>query len=213
MGKYYPRRVIHMKLILDNEQWELENNRSSIQVILEVVSNEIEKDNVVFSHLIVDGSEIYESHETYLETQIGNISSIQIITRSHNEMISETMQSIHDYLNGAVPALQDLIKNSFDTFSDETWHGINQLAEGMQWILRFAAFTQNSNKKPKYWDHIEKSVVACETSFKQLMEGVEMQDTVLILDILLYEVVPAYEKLNNNLGESLQSGEFMKDAH
>ncbi|MGP4105630.1 hypothetical protein [Virgibacillus sp. L01] len=202
-----------MKLLYKSEQFDLHNNVASITTIFEKINDFIVDNDIVFSHLIVDDVEVYENHEDYLKERIGEIIKVEIVTRRTKEMIWETMTSINIYLEGAIPALKVLVDESYEKFTGKTWEGINQLAEGMQWILQFTSFTKNTSQKPSNWTSIQKDVKECEESFSKLFEGVEVQDTVLISDILSYELTPAYEELQRDLAISLSDEEFMKNVN
>ena len=202
-----------MQIIYGTKRLDINNDESAIATILKMVDDIIQEEATVFSHLVVDGIEIYDNHEAYLEREISNILEVRVVSSSKKEMIWNTMLSINDYLDRAVPALQDLIEKSYGGFTNETWEGINQLAEGMQWILQFRTFTNGYNEKPANWHEVEESIISCENHFKQLITGIETQDTILISDILLYEIVPAYEELNKNLAKSLENKEFLNHAH
>ncbi|MFB4167771.1 hypothetical protein [Virgibacillus sp. JSM 102003] len=202
-----------MKLLYKSEQFNLKNNVASITTIFEKVNDSIEGNDFVFSHLIVDDIEVYDKHEDYLKEHIGEIINVEIVTRRTKEMIWETMTSVNSYLERAIPALRTLVDESYEKFTDKTWNGINQLAEGMQWILQFTSFTKNAHQQPSNWDSIEESVKKCEESFSELIEGIEVQDTVLISDILSYEVTPAYEELRKNLVISLKDERFLKNVN
>lgn len=202
-----------MQIIYGNKQLTIENNQSSISEIFEKVNEIINKKNIVFSHLNIDNKEIYEGHENYIQENLNEIMTVEIITKHAKEMVWETMESIYNYLQRAIPELNKLIDESYKFFTSETWVGIENLAEGMQWILQFSEVTSNLKQYPIKWTEIKSSVVACELSFVQLMEGVEEQDMILISDILSYEVTPALEKLKEALEVTLQDKEFLKDVN
>ena len=199
-----------MQLIHNEEQITIEKKENIMHIIFTKVDELIEQENVIFSHLLVDGVEVYEDHETYIQNRLNDIMEIKIITRTSKEMIWETMQSIHEYMDRAIPALQSLVDESYDGFTEKTWQGIDQLAEGMQWITQFITFTKTASEQPPNWSEIVSSMRTCEASFKQLLEAVEAKDQVLISDILAYEIIPAYESLENNIAISLQDKEYMK---
>lgn len=202
-----------MQIICGNERLNIENNQSSIFKIFDKINEVIAKKNTVFSHLSIDGQNVYEDHEEYIQERLNQILEVEIVTMPLKKMVWETMESISDYLERAIPALKILIDESYESFSDETWNGIEQLAEGMQWILQFSAISKDLKKYPPYWKEIVNSITECEKGFIQLMEGVEVQDTILISDVLSYEITPAYEQLWKSLRSSLQDEEFLKNAN
>ncbi|MFD1037069.1 hypothetical protein ACFQ3N_01330 [Virgibacillus byunsanensis] len=202
-----------MQLLYNDEQFNIDNNESAITTILKKINQSIEQKDTVFSHLIIDGVEVYENHEEYMKEHLTEINNIEIATRNTKEMIWETMESIQTYLVRAIPTLKKLVDDSYNKFSGQTWKGINQLAEGMQWIVKFKSFTKSAPQQPLNWTDIENSIQVCEESFAQLIEAVEVQDTVLISDILSYEVIPAYELLEKSLATSLKDEEFLKNVN
>lgn len=198
-----------MQLIYKDEQIELVRNKSALTAIFEKVTELIEQKDTVFSHLIIDDEDVYENHEAYINEKINTIMRIEIVTRSTNEMIWETMESIREYLERAIPALTELVEGSYENFAEETWKGIGQLSEGMEWMLQFKTFTKAAPEKPANWDEFEKSFEAGEEQFAQLLEAIEAQDTVLVLDILAYEITPAYKTIMENIEKMLQDKEFL----
>lgn len=198
-----------MQLIYKNEQIELARDDSAITTIFEKVSNLIKEEDTIFSHLVIDDVDIYENHEEYIKSKINEIMRIEIITRTTKEMIWETMESIHEYLQRAIPSLNELVNKSYENFSEEVWNGIEQLTEGMQWMLQFKTYTERMNKQPVNWKAFAKSFEACEQQFAQLLEAVEAGDTVLISDILAYEITPSYEALKENIEKMLEDNNYL----
>lgn len=201
-----------MRVIYNSDQLQLDNNNILIS-IFEKINELIKIKDTIFSHLIVDGVEIYEEHEAYIKERMDSIFTIEIVTRSEREMIYDSMKSIDLYLERAIPTLKELVEESYENFSSKTWNGINQLAEGMQWILNFFGTANSVTKKPAFWVEMEDSKQICEQSFIQLMGAIENNDTVLIVDILSYEITPAYETLKSNLAKSIKHEEFIKDVN
>ncbi|MGM8212349.1 hypothetical protein ACLIBH_06065 [Virgibacillus sp. W0430] len=202
-----------MQLIHKDKKFLIKNDDSLINILFGKVNELIQQKDVVFSHLLIDGTEVYENHEAYIQEKINEIIEIEIVTKTKKDLIWETMQSVHEYLQRAIPALKSLVNDSYEGFSEETWQGIDQLAEGMQWMVQFSTYTKTVSGKPTNWSNIESSMTICEKSFAQLLEAVEAQDTVLISDILAYEITPAYESLAKNVTISLQDEEYIKHVN
>lgn len=202
-------------MILKHNETEMKLNRdeSVFNTILEKVNELTQEDDVVFSHLMIDGVDIYEDHENYFNQNFDDIKEIYIVTKSMRKMIWETLQSVNEYLERAVPALQELVDESYEAFSPETWDGVSQLAEGIQWILQFKEFTQNASRQPKNWDEFAKNFDQCVEQFSPLLEAIEAQDTILISDILAYEITPIYEQLLENTKTMLLDTNFLNDVN
>lgn len=202
-----------MQLIYKDEKNELKRDTSALTTIFEKVSELIEQKDTIFSHLLVDDAEVYEDHEAYINKRINEIMKIEIVTRSTNEMIWETMESVNEYLQRAVPALKELVDNSYDNFTEKTWEGISQLTEGLQWVLQFKTFTQSAPEQPANWEEFEEKFGACEEHLTPLLEAIEAQDTVLISDILAYEITPAFEGLTDSTAKMLQDKSFLNKVN
>ncbi|MFS0674157.1 hypothetical protein [Ornithinibacillus sp. 179-J 7C1 HS] len=202
-----------MQLIYNEENILLENSLESIDVILNKVNKILENSGKVFSHLVINQVEVYENHEQYIRERISEIETIKIITTTMNEMIWNTMKSVHQYLVRAIPALNTLVDESYNNFTSETWNGINQLAEGMQWILQFKEVANAAVKQPTNWSKVEENLKVCEEKFAELLAAVEVKDTILISDILSYELVPVFELIKENLEIALKDEVFLQDVN
>lgn len=202
-----------MQLIHNDEVLVLQRNDSAIETIFSKVSSLIEEKDLVFSHLIIDDQEIYENHEVYIQDRINEIKRIEIITFTEKEMIWETLHSVDEYLERAVPTLQQLVDESYEQFNEKTWQSIGQLTEGLEWLLQFKTFTQASKKQPTNWEGFVRTFEACEEQFGPMLEAIEMKDTVLISDILAYEITPAFEQLANDVKIMLEDKNYLEDTH
>lgn len=116
-----------MKLIYENTTIEVKQDEQLFNTIIEKVNEAMTEKEKVFSHLIIDGTEVFEDHESYIQTHLGKMMEIQIITRTKQEIINDILQSIHSYLERAIPAIDELVNQSFTEFTDESWLGVAQL--------------------------------------------------------------------------------------
>lgn len=202
-----------MQLIHKDETMVLQRDETAMQTVLEKVSELIEQEDTVFSHLLVDGEEVYENHEQYVNEQINNIERIEIVTFKTKEMIWETLQSVNNYFERAIPALNELVDASYDQFTEETWTGIGELFEGLEWIVQVKDFAVSAEEQPAGWDAFTENFAMCEEQFTPMLEAIEAQDTVLISDILAYEIAPVFESLADNVTTMLQDTDYMKDLN
>lgn len=202
-------------MILKHNETEMTLDRDGtvFNTIIEKVNELIKDENTVFSHLVVDGVDVYENHEVYINERVKEIMTVEIITQKINEMIWETAQSVRDYLRRAIPALEELVDESYEEFSQETWEGVSQLIEGLQWILQFKEFTQEAARQPKNWDEFVESFSVCEEQFTPLLDAIEAQDTILISDILAYEITPAYEEILASVETMLEDTKFLQEMN
>lgn len=196
--------VYTMKLIYNNETMTLDRNELAFQTIFTKVNELIENEKVVFSHLVVDGVEIYDKHEQYIQGRIDEILQIEIVTHTAEQMIQEAMQSIYEYLERAIPALNTLIEESYAGYTDETWQGISQLSEGMEFIVTFIGSVKGLDEKPVNWEKIHHTFKHSEEQFAMLLQVIEQQDTIEISYVLANGIVPAYEGLRDAIEPAIK---------
>lgn len=202
-----------MQLIYKEEVTKLQRNETAIEAILTKVSHLIDEKELVFSHLIIDGQDIYENHEEIIKNRINEIERIEIVMYTTKEMIWETLQTVDEYFVRAIPTLNELIDETYDQFSEQTWLSIGQLVEGLEWLFKFKNFTDSATTKPSHWDEFAEAFETCEVQFAPLLEAMETQDMVLISDILSYEILPTFEQLSDITKQILQDKNYLKDNH
>ncbi len=196
-----------MLLKFENGEITLPRNHTAYNMVVEKVNDIISRENMIFSHLTIDDIDIYENHENYILDRMNEIMKIEIVAKSVNEMIWETMESVNNYLERAIPELEKLSMDSFEGFKKGTWQGIKQLADGIQWMLQFGEFVRRSKKHPYNWDEIKRVFKECERLSPELLEAVETNDQVLITDLISYEIVPTFEGLKMQIEKSLENKE------
>lgn len=76
-----------------------------------------------------------------------------------------------------------------------------------------SSLLEGQKKQPKNWNKVDESFKNCEEQFAEILEATEAQDTILISDLLAYEIVPAYESLKINIEQSLQDKEFLNHVN
>lgn len=201
-----------MHLIYKNETIELESNSSS-SLIMKKITELIEQDEIIFSHLIIDDVEVYENFESYINERLNEIKRIEIITKSARELFWDILESVKGYLERAIPALKDLTDNSYKNFSFETWQGLSDLSEGFEWMYQFKTTAHQLGEKPQNWNKFKQKFEKIENMFSELLKAMEVKDTVLILDILNYEIIPSYELLLESTIEMLQNKEYYDNVN
>src|SRR5690625_816987 len=198
-----------MQLIHKHEQMVLSRNETAITTIIEKVSELIESKELVFSHLLIDGEEVFEDHEQFINDRINDIKRIEIVTYTVKEMIWEMVKTADDYFKRAIPALEQIVETSYDTFTEATWNQIGQLTEGLEWLLQFRAFVDEAKEQPKDWNQFVATFSECQEHFEPLVEAMEAEDTILISDLLAYEITPAFEQMAMDIDTILSDDTFL----
>lgn len=77
------------------------NSLSSADEVIEEINNLVNNRSLL-SHLVIDGKDIYDDLEQYLDRYLGTINTVQIIAKSKQEFINDTLHSAEEYLNQAI---------------------------------------------------------------------------------------------------------------
>lgn len=197
-----------MKLFILEETFELENKTESVEEIFNYIKQALDETDYNFSYMIVDGEEIYDEFEFYLEDNIKFIEEVKVVMLSTKDLILDNLLTIHDYLDGAIPILDKLSDSFYKEPTSEDWQLLNDLFEGIGFIfhtLYSIDEMENLNEiLPNYeiWNEYVDETKSLDDVLKELESGMNNGDTVLIGDLLSYEIAHRFEKMKEKL-ESL----------
>ncbi|WP_054859880.1 hypothetical protein [Gracilibacillus sp. JCM 18860] len=91
-----------MKLILNNDEKIVElNSLRSVDEVIEKINNLL-NNKLILSHLVIDGKDLYNDIEQYLDRYLATITTVQIIAKSKKEFINDTLDSAEKYINQAI---------------------------------------------------------------------------------------------------------------
>lgn len=182
-----------MKLIFKNEMIHF-SEIPSVEEIIDKI-NELLNNEYYYSHLIVDGEEIYKEPDTFLVESLASISTVEVVVKTAREFVDELLLMAADYLTGAIPEIPALADGFYQNPKAENWEIFSAMLEGMQWLNQTIDLIDKSTERPGNWDECIKLAVQLQMELKNLEQAVENTDSVLIADIILYELLPVYEAL------------------
>jgi len=159
------------------------------------IINDFLQDKFYFSHFIVDGKEVMEDPEKYLLKHLLDINSIEIIALTAKEFINDLLMSTEEYIERAVPQIKTLTDEFYNNPSSTSWVELGRLFEGMQWISTMIETVDQSAVRPSKWTEVMVNYVIMQAELRNLEEALENTDTVLIADLLQYEILPIFESL------------------
>lgn len=194
--------IIH---ILD-KSLEYENKQEVLDTIFKEIDNIVNSANMIFSHLIIDGQEVYNDFYDYFLDNMKNIQEVKVVTRTAKEAFEEILLSTIDYLNRAIPEIEVLSNEFYKTPSRESWEKLGDLIEGIKWIMdTFMIIDSNSELKSvinsyEDWNVYAKDIYELSELLKEFEEILENNDFVSTADILSYEIIPLF----NNMKEKLE---------
>lgn len=157
--------------------------------------NELLSHKYYYSHLIVDGEEIYDDPENYLFQSLESITRIEVAVKTVQEFVNEVLIMAMDYFLVAIPEMTVLADGFYKNPTSEDWMSFSSMLEGMQWLNHSIDLIDKAKERPMNWDECIKLAVQLQMELKNLEDAIENTDYVLIADIILYELLPIYKDL------------------
>lgn len=194
-----------MQIMLDEELIEIENNESGLEKLLQIIEQKAMASELIFSHLVIDGVEIYEDFANYLQANFQNIKDIHLEFLPLQQFLQDILQSTGQYLDGVIATIDNLTSAIYNQVDSETWQQIDMLLEGIQWLGEtFRVMDSLPNladmvKDYEQWNLYAKDLQELEVATASLSEPLQFADHVTVGDIILYEIKPVMERLIDSL--------------
>ncbi|MEK5071466.1 hypothetical protein [Sporosarcina sp. FSL K6-1508] len=182
-----------MKLLFNEQVIEL-GQTLLVEEVLEKI-NAFLQDDFYFSHFIVDGKEVFEDPEAFLNMNSTAIESLEIISVSAKEFINNLLLSAEEYTKRAVPHITTLADEFYNNPSPSSWAELGELFEGIQWLSTMIETVEKSVVRPSNWSEVLTPTLAMQNELKNFEEALKNTDTILIADMLHYEILPVFEAL------------------
>lgn len=192
-----------MELIFKNETLQFDE-LPSVEEIIEKI-NELLANQYYYSHLIVDGEEIYEDPESYLLESLESIATIEVAVKTVREFVNGVLIMASDYLEGTIPNMTALSEGFYQNPNSNNWGEFSNMLEGMQWLNQTIDLIDKVKERPENWDECIKLAVQLQIELKNLETVVENADNVLIADIIQYEILPLYEAIQEEFNRTIDT--------
>ncbi|TQR32569.1 hypothetical protein [Brevibacillus brevis] len=179
-----------MKILLREQELMIDiSNIENASNILSVIDAFVTKNNLVFCGLKINGEEIYDHFENVIMNNLDSINTIEPIVVTEEQLHKETLGSIHDYTVQALAILPNLVKEFYaGSPAEETWLQLGQLIEGLKWIQTASEYIVTINNDLSFVGELE-----------NLDQAIRQVDTVMIGDIIEYELIPRFEVIQTTL--------------
>ena len=194
-----------MKLYILNETFELGNTEESIEQVFEYIRQAIEETEYNFSYMIVDGEEIYDEFEIYLEDNLKSIKEVKVAMLTNKEIVTDNLYNINNYLKSAIPIMNDLSNNFYKEPSAENWKQASNLMEEISYIIYIRESIDDmgglSELVSNYyaWNDYTIQVGKLNCVPEEFRLALENVDTDKIGDMISSKVVTAFEKMHTKL--------------
>jgi hypothetical protein len=186
------------------ENHNFNNSEIGIQQLFETINKELIEKNVFFSHLVIDGQEVFEEHEEYIIDQIDKIKLIEVKTKTIQEFVNGLFVLLNEYTSRAIPEIEKLSSEFYQAVSENNWLALNDLLEGIEWIYETIKGIDQTKHTIVNWDEFVKCAATIEVELPNLLEAIENKDTILIADIIQYEMLPQFQLINNETGKTFE---------
>lgn len=200
-----------MKLLFKEQVIEFIQDSTTEEVIDTI--NELLQVNYFFSHFVADGKEIHEDPETFLTTNLQGVVSLEIIALNAKDFINDLLLSAEEYSKRAVPHITTLSDEFYNNPSATSWAELSELFEGIQWLSSMVETIGQSTACPSNWNEVLTPTSAMQVELGNLEEALENTDTVLIADMLKYEILPVFEVLALESQKAIDTGGTRPDLN
>ncbi|AWO74730.1 MULTISPECIES: hypothetical protein [Geobacillus] len=188
-----------MQLNIFGQTFEYRNDRSELEAMFQKIFSMIDEADRQLSHLVIDGVEVYDDFETYVEERIDFIRTIDVVAVTIEEYIQDVLQTMHSYLLRALPEIERIIDEFYQTPSEDAWMRFEQMLEGIQWIDQALYWLTEHPKHSLDRQALARIRETLAEQLRQLLEAVEAGDAILIADLIQYEIKPLWKKMTEHV--------------
>ncbi|MBC3888233.1 hypothetical protein GH810_07915 [Acetobacterium paludosum] len=195
-----------MNIYIQDEVLEFDNDPKTTKQIFDAINEYLNKRELKFSHLIIDGISVYENLFTYFSDNINKIEKVEVVLQTIPELVNETIITTDNYINNAIPLITELAEEFYQQPNDKTWLKLNDLFEGIQWVIESLSqidSIKNLNSiinNYEIWNEYVQEVSKLSTIISELEVAIVGKDLISIGDMVLYEITPAFESMSDKLG-------------
>lgn len=208
-----------MKIHIENQVLEYENNKDEIENILKEIDKIISNSSKILSHMVIDDIEVYESYGDYLLDHIKAIDKVEAILLTYKELVDDILLSKINYLERTPQQIEGLASGFYREPDEESWQGLNDLLEGVGWIIEtFSSIDQDPRLKEavkgyESWNLYAKEVFTLQKILGEFEEVLENNDLVSIGDILSYEIIPIFKNMSQQLDKLVTREDISNDLN
>lgn len=196
-----------MKLIIGDQRIDYKEKPSVDEVIERI--NESVTEGYYFSHFISDGTEVYDEHEEFLESNLDEIKELEIVIKTEKEFMNDVLLSAEEYLQRTIPDVGSLANDFNRVTTSETWGGLEMLLGGVEWLNDMLKVVCNSKERPANWKTFHQLTSSMQAEVSKLGKAVEKKKNGEISTILKKGFLPIFEQLEKEFGETIDT-EFVR---
>lgn len=200
---------IRLKIYIDNQILEFQNSRENVAEILIAIEDAINKTSDTIKSMDIDGEEVFSGYDNYLLDHINQIEEVKINLISYQELVNDTIDTALEYLENAPDLVGKLADDFYKQPDDTSWATLADLLGGLDWIINMnqavkaEAKLEEVAKKQTGWAEYSDIVSEFDDVIGDFEEAILTKDTVMIADVLSYEIKTRYADMAKQLKPSL----------
>jgi hypothetical protein len=202
-----------MQVKLFNQLIEYKNRPSVIEDVFQHIDKSLEGSDYFFSHLTVDGIEVFEDHETYISEHIHEIEMIEVYVKTIREFNVELLLSAESYIKRAIPEINRVVDEFYQGPTESTWDKFEQILEAMQWILQMVETIDKNEHLPRNWEDFLRVTMDLKQEMLELESALKNTDYVLTADIIQYELVRLLQELEQEITNTIDNEGYRHDLN
>lgn len=196
-----------MRLIIGEHHIEYKEKPSAEEVIERI--NESVTEGYYFSHFIADGKDVYDEHEEYLEGNLNKIKELEVVIKTEKEFMNDVLLSAEEYLQRSIPEVSTLANDFNRVPTSDTWDRFEMLLGGMEWLNDMLKVVCSSKERPSNWEMYQQMTSNMQAELSKLGKAVEKKKNTQISKIIKKDLLPIFERLEKEFGETIDS-EFVR---
>lgn len=208
-----------MKIYVENQTLEYENKVDKIDNILGEIDEIIAKAYKTLSHMVIDDFEVYEDYYDYFLDNIRVIEKVEVISLTYKELIDDILISKVEYLENTPSKIEELADDFYTVPDKESWEDLNDLLGAIEWIVNtFSSIDQDPRLKDSVssyedWNLYAGEVFGLQEILGEFEGALENNDSILIGDILSYEILPNFEDMVKRLSKLVSREDNLNDLN
>jgi hypothetical protein len=174
---------------------EYNNNGSEMERMFEEIESLLEQHHLHLSAMKIDSIEIFGDFKDYIMEHVREIEIVEVEAHTVGEMVNQVLLSTEQYLERALPPMQQLPREFYQGPTGDSWDNLGQAAEGIQWIYQMVLSVIQAEPVFLTTDNFRVLIDKLDQALPDLNEAVEAKDPIGIADGLSYEILPVINEL------------------
>ena len=196
-----------------------ENKNSEISKIFDFINNTLQDKKFFLKSLEIDGVELYEGYYEYFIENINFIDEVKVNIQNVSQLVNDVICSSYNYIERGMPLIEKLSTSFRKRPTEESWNELDNLFSGIGWLLESYSNIDRYNNLNELvsnyyiWNEYVVEIEKLRLTLPDFFEAIKNKDSVLISDILVYEINPIFQVMLEKLNEINNKDVSIQDAN